>query len=107
MMADVATDSWHLDKRVPVALIVTLLAQFSVGVWFLSAAFRDIEGNRLGLARLDAEFEAQLRSLSGRLDITDRAANNQAVQLGRIEENISGLRSDINRLLNVLEKQRQ
>lgn len=29
-------DHWTLDRRVPVALIVALLAQGALGVWFLS-----------------------------------------------------------------------
>lgn len=87
-------ESWHLDKRVPVALIFTLLAQFAGGVWFLSAAFSDIEANRTAIQTID-----------GRVGMVERAANTQAVQLGRIEESLQGLRSDINRLLSLLERQ--
>lgn len=86
-------ESWHLDKRVPVALIFTLLAQFAGGVWFLSAAFSDIEANRAGIQALD-----------GRINTVERAANLQAVQLGRIEESLNGMRADLNRLLTFLER---
>lgn len=27
---------WHLDKKVPVGIILTLCAQFLVGVWFMA-----------------------------------------------------------------------
>jgi|AutmiccommunBRH9_1029481.scaffolds.fasta_scaffold04220_2 hypothetical protein len=85
--------SWHLDKRVPVALIFTLLMQFAAGVWFLSVAFKDIESNRNGMKNLD-----------GRMQFVERNAGTQAVQLGRIEESVSGMRNDINRLINMLDR---
>lgn len=34
--SDPAGASWHLDKRVPVALIVTIVLQFSGFVWWAS-----------------------------------------------------------------------
>ena len=37
-MAD--DNSWHLDKRVPIALIFTMLAQFAAGIWWVA----DING---------------------------------------------------------------
>lgn len=40
MMADddqtTIESKWHLDRRVPVALIVTLLGQMAVGIWWMS-----------------------------------------------------------------------
>ena len=27
---------WHLDRRVPIGMIVTLLVQFVLGIWFIS-----------------------------------------------------------------------
>lgn len=87
------TQSWHLDKRVPVALIFTLVTQSLTVVWFLSAAFGDIEANRKGVETLD-----------NRLGYVERNAGTQAVQLGRIEESISSIRTDMNRLINILDR---
>lgn len=28
--------NWHLDKRVPISLILALLGQFLIGLWFVS-----------------------------------------------------------------------
>lgn len=28
---------WHLDKRVPLALIITMMAQFATGIWWISS----------------------------------------------------------------------
>lgn len=84
-------ESWHLNKGVPVALIITLLVQFAGGVWFLSAAFKDIDANRQGIMTLNGRFEK-----------LDESGREQAIQLSRIEESVRGLRNDINRLIEVL-----
>ncbi len=31
---DARTDHWHLDKKVPIALIATLAVQAAMGLWF-------------------------------------------------------------------------
>lgn len=69
------SESWHLDKRVPVALITTILTQFALTIWLASAMASDISSLKLNDARQDTTIET-LRT----------AANAQAVQLGRIEE---------------------
>lgn len=86
--------NWHLDKRVPIALIFALMAQLAGAAWLASAAFKDIETNRRGIT-----------SLSQRVEPLERSRGTQAVQMGRIEEQISGVRGDINRMLNIMERQ--
>lgn len=86
-------NSWHLDKRVPIALIVAMAGQVAVVVWGAAVMYKDIESNRVGIQALD-----------GRVTDLDRSAGAQAVQLGRIEENIGAMRNDVNRLLNLLER---
>jgi TolA-binding protein len=85
-------NEWHLDKRVPIALILGMLGQVAVVVWGAAVMFKDIEANRAGI-----------KTLNGRVSSIETAASQQAVQLGRIEENIRGMRGDVNRLLNILE----
>lgn len=99
---DPISNSWHLDKRVPVALIITLLIQFTAGVWFLSAAFKDIESNRNGIIATDNNF----RRLEARQDLTEQYANQQAVQLGRIEEITTSTRDGLNRLIEIVDQRR-
>ena len=85
-------NNWHLDKRVPIALILGMVGQVAVVVWGAAIMFKDIEANRLNINKLN-----------GRVGSIETAASQQAVQLGRIEESIRGMRSDVNRLLNMLE----
>ena len=68
-------EPWHLDKRVPVALIITLISQFAFTVWLASAMSSDIEALQINDTRQDTMIEG-----------IRLAANAQAVQLGRIEE---------------------
>ncbi len=88
--------NWHLDKRVPVALILALLAQFGTGAWFMSSLASDVAINRTSIMRLDGQFE-----------VLRNSSQQQAVQLGRIEEQITGLRGDIGRLLEAIERERR
>lgn len=86
-------NEWHLDKRVPIALILGMIGQVAVVVWGAAIMFKDIETNREGL-----------RLVTTRVDSLTQGANTQAVQLSRIEESIRGMRSDMNRLLDLLER---
>ncbi len=90
------SENWHLDKRVPIALILAMAGQVAVAAWGAAVMFKDIEANRAGLHALDA-----------RIGAVEGNANDQAVQLGRIEESIRGMRGDIGRLLNLLERRYQ
>lgn len=43
-MQAVKTDNrWHLDKRVPIAMILTLLTYGVAGLWFLADVKKDVE----------------------------------------------------------------
>lgn len=42
-------NQWHLDKKVPISLIVTITLQFAAGVWFaskLDARVSNLESNK-------------------------------------------------------------
>lgn len=86
-------NQWHLDKRVPIAMITTMIGQVAAVAIAAAFMFKDIESNRMNI-----------EALSSRVMVLDRAAGAQAVQLGRIEESISGMRGDVNRLLNIIER---
>jgi len=40
-----ADKQWRIEKRVPVTLIMVLLAQFGAGAWFISALSADVKNN--------------------------------------------------------------
>ena len=84
-------ESWHLDRRVPIALIFTLLLQiFSFG-WIASEMNSDINTNRRDLDRTVVQLE--------RLQVE---SNQQAIQLGRIEEGIKNMDRNLQDLVDVI-----
>lgn len=55
--------SWHLDKKVPIALIVTIFAQTAAFGWFTSALFHRVDTleRDASAARVVVEREISLR----------------------------------------------
>ena len=88
-------EQWHLDKRVPVAIIFAIFMRTAGAIWWASSVQSRVLSNERRIARLTDSSE-DLRA----------AVHEQAIQLGRIEEQITGLRSDIQRMLNALERGR-
>lgn len=88
--------SWHLDKRVNVSIILVLAVQIVSFVWLLAAMNADINANKREIVRIDAAVNGVAVS-----------SNRQAIQLGRIEEQITGLRADFQRLFSVIERRVQ
>lgn len=86
-------EPWHLDKRVPVALIFAILLQTGTAFWWAASIQERVGNAEQDIVRIDARTDA-IRDI----------AQDQAVQLGRIEEQINGLRNDIGRLLSVMER---
>ena len=80
---------WHLDKRIPIALVLGLLLQTAGLGWFAATLNTRVQTNTAELERLDVRLED---ARSGSMQ--------RAVQLGRIEEQIKGLRGDIRRALD-------
>jgi len=87
------TEPWHLDKRIPIALIVTIALQTAMGVWWAAAITTRQTYLEARVALHDAQIEAMRAS-----------ATTSAVALGRIEESVIGLRADMNRLFEALQE---
>lgn len=81
-------EPWHLDRRVPVALIFAILMQTIGIVWWAATIGAEVEQLKSNDSRQDNRIEA----IQG-------IANNQAVQLGRIEENTRATQAAVERLL--------
>lgn len=86
-MDDPKDTHWHLDKKVPVGIILTLFIQFLGGVWFMSK----LESRILALETVQSEQRQ-------RDDRQDRAAAEAVAvirsQLDRIDANILQLIRD-------------
>ena len=66
-------NGWHLDKRVPIALILTLAVQFAAGVWFAGQlAQRQDEQERRITAIENQNISGRLGAVEGQLaDLKD------------------------------------
>lgn len=84
MMGDDQDSRWHLDKKVPVGIIITLFIQFMGGAWFMSK----LESRILALETI--QTDQRLRD-----DRQDRATAEAVAiiraQLDRIDSNILSL----------------
>jgi len=83
---------WHLDKRVPIALIVGLAVQ-AAGFGYWAA---QIDGRVATNSRDIMRVESQVQAIVS----TGQA---QAVQMGRMEESLNGIRAEMARLVRALE----
>lgn len=95
-MAEIDGQGWHLDKRVPVSIIIVLIVQIAGGAWLASEMRGDINRNAQDVRRITSQAEV-MRS----------TASSQAVQLGRIEENTNAMRGEVSRLTDTLTRERE
>ena len=75
---DDAPAAWHLDKRIPIALILAVLGQGAVGIWWmagLSSRVSHLETSVPALAASDAETARDVRSIG--------------LQIARLEERVA------------------
>ena len=101
--SDPQTHDWHVDRRVPLALIWAIGAQTVAVIVAGSLAWAEIKTQSRDIARIEQQIERDVRRLDRQSDAQSQASNAQAVQLGRIEENLAATRNDIRRLLTAIE----
>jgi len=89
MSTEKMREGWHLDKRVPVALIVTMIIYGITAVWMFANLSATVEMNTADIESVqETQRELQLQ------------ASLQNTQLSRIEQQIIGLRRDLTRFLS-------
>lgn len=78
MLPEIADKKWHLDRRVPIALILTLLFYGGVGVWWAAVQDQEnkyqnqrltvLETRNVEDARRQSETNERLAKLEARMD---------------------------------------
>ena len=97
MEVELTDGSWHLDKRVPIALIMTVLLQTLLVVWFLAAMRFDLTNTMDRLQRLESDTRADRVSIEqNRLTaaVTNASLSDIKASLTRIEDEIIQGRRD-------------
>jgi hypothetical protein len=74
---------WHLDKRVPLALIIAITAQTAAGIWFMS--------------KLDSRVAS--------LEETRQANAPQSDRLTRVEVRLEGVQYGIEEIKRLIRKE--
>jgi hypothetical protein len=80
-------DSWHLSKSVPLTFILAILAQTIALVWFVASLNSGIQVNTRELVR----HETRIQNL-------EISVQNQAVTMGRMDENIKAIRQAVEKM---------
>jgi hypothetical protein len=81
-------ESWHLSKSVPITFILTIVMQTVALVWYVSSLDSTVTTNTKEIAR----HEVRLIEL-------ERLTQEQAVMLGRIDENIKAIRDSVESMM--------
>lgn len=83
--------SWHLDKKVPIALIFVLLGQLGMGVWVASKLQAQVENHDrriVSLEMADQRMSSEATRISEFLARLDERLQAQTVILRRMEETL-------------------
>jgi uncharacterized coiled-coil protein SlyX len=81
------TSSWHLSKSVPISFILAILLQTIALVWYVSNLDNNIKNNQRDLIRHETRIEA-----------LEKVVQEQAVTLGRMDENIKAIRDSVEKM---------
>lgn len=83
--------NWHLDKRIPVALILTLIGYGLFGTWWASRLETRVTGHDKRIETLEAatvESAKTQATINERLGRIEERANAQVMILERIERRL-------------------
>lgn len=99
MPAD-AREHWTLDKKVPLAIIIAMLAQFAGAIWMVSRLNSEV----VELQKADARLETVLKENRDRVERVDAARNQGEMRLVRVEEQIRQIYETVKRIDDKLER---
>jgi hypothetical protein len=85
-MATLEEESWHLDRRVPVALIIALLAQGCIGIWWVSGLNTQVQDHERRIEKVEININKELELLR---TVSER--------LARIEQAVLDIKTDISK----------
>ena len=88
-------EGWHLDKKVPITIIIVLILQFVGMLWFA--------------AKLDSKVEEQATRLTkteAQISVIDREAREFGNRIVRIEEKTSSMLTILQRVEQLIDRRR-
>ena len=88
-MSQEAAEAWHLSRSIPLTLIFAIFCQTVALIWFVASLRNDIDSAQKELVRQDT-----------RISTLESVVQNQAVTMGRMDENIKAIRSAVEMMAN-------
>jgi hypothetical protein len=79
-----SNEEWHLSKSIPLTLVFAIFCQTVALIWFVASLRNDIDSAQKELVRQDT-----------RIHTLEETVQNQAVTMGRIDENIKAIRGAV------------
>lgn len=83
---------WHLDKRVPIALIVAILVQCGTGIWWGATMAARVDSNERRIVQLEANSQKMADSFT-----------TMNAQMSRLDERIMATLETTRRIETMLE----
>lgn len=77
-------ESWHLSKSIPLTLIFAIICQTIALIWFVASLRGDVDSAQRELIKQDT-----------RISTLEQIVQNQAVTMGRMDENIKAIRDAV------------
>lgn len=77
-------EAWHLSKSIPLTLVFAIFCQTVALIWFVASLRNDIDAAQKELVRQDT-----------RISTLEEIVQNQAVTMGRMDENIKAIRTAV------------
>ena len=81
------TEPWHLDKRIPIALILAIIVQSAGAVWWISGIVH----------RLDSAIESNTRQ-DTKIGSLEAAINASAINAATMNAQLTAVRESLNEL---------
>lgn len=93
-MSILTNSGWSVDKKIPIALIGSILITTGTWIWYMSSAFNRIGVAETAIVRLDSEIEKLKISemdLKERAVKSDSAINSMSSIINRIDGKLDRL----------------
>lgn len=78
---------WRLSKSVPLTLVLAVACQTIALIWFVATLRNDINTNKNNIIRIETRTET-----------LEKLVNQQAVTMGRMDENIKAIRQSVEKM---------
>jgi hypothetical protein len=92
--ADLSNEAWHIEKKIPIGLIITVVAQTVGIVWFaatLTSRVSDLE-------RVRIVYDNRIKEVDGRIDKAIEAQTKIDLRLVRVEERADSTLAAVNKI---------